>query len=49
MEDERREIRPAQRMPADAALVKRYRQIARKFGDYERGQAEKALDRFVEL
>lgn len=42
-------IELADRMPADAGLVKRYRQIARTLGDYERGQAEKALDRFVEL
>jgi beta-lactamase regulating signal transducer with metallopeptidase domain len=39
----------AARMPADAALIKRYREVARKLGDYERGQAEKALDRFASL
>ena len=33
-------------MPADEALIRRYRQIARGMGDFERGQAEKALDRF---
>ena len=39
----------AARMPSDPALIKRYREIARKLGDYERGQAEKALDRFASL
>jgi hypothetical protein len=34
-------------MPADQALVERYRAQARKLGDHERGQAEKALDRFA--
>lgn len=37
----------ASRMPADEALVKRYRAAARGLGDHERGQAEKALDRFA--
>lgn len=37
----------AARMPADQALVERYRAQARKLGDHERGQAEKALDRFA--
>lgn len=37
----------ASRMPADEALVNRYRAAARGLGDYERGQAEKALDRFA--
>jgi beta-lactamase regulating signal transducer with metallopeptidase domain len=37
----------ASRMPADEALVKRYRAVARGLGDHERGQAEKALDRFA--
>ncbi|HET9484828.1 MAG TPA: M56 family metallopeptidase [Xanthomonadales bacterium] len=36
----------AQRMPADESLIRRYRQVARGLGDFERGQAEKALDRF---
>lgn len=34
-------------MPADEALMKRYRAAARGLGDFERGQAEKALDRFA--
>lgn len=42
-------VQVAARMPADAALIKRYREIARRLGDYERGQAEKALDRFASL
>ena len=37
----------AARMPADDGLVKRYREAARSLGDHERGQAEKALDRFA--
>lgn len=37
----------AARMPADDGLVKRYREEARSLGDHERGQAEKALDRFA--
>lgn len=37
----------AARMPADQALVNRYRAAARGMGDHERGQAEKALDRFA--
>lgn len=37
----------AARMPADEALVRRYRGMARGLGDYERGQVEKALDRFA--
>ncbi|MCX7034285.1 MAG: M56 family metallopeptidase [Arenimonas sp.] len=37
----------ASRMPADEALVNRYRAAARGLGDHERGQAEKALDRFA--
>jgi beta-lactamase regulating signal transducer with metallopeptidase domain len=36
----------AARMPNDAALIADYRLAARKLGDYERGQAEEALDRF---
>ena len=38
----------AERMPDDAALRDRYRASARGLGDFERGQAEKALDRFAE-
>ena len=34
-------------MPADAALIERYRAAARRLDDFERGQAEKALDRFA--
>ena len=34
----------AERMPADPDLIARYRRIARKLGDFERGQAEKAID-----
>lgn len=37
----------AVRMPADQALVERYRAAARGLGDHERGQAERALDRFA--
>lgn len=33
-------------MPADDALIARYRNAARRLSDHERGQAEKALDRF---
>lgn len=36
----------AQRMPADAELIANYRRVARRLGDHERGQAERALDRF---
>ncbi|HVF33892.1 MAG TPA: hypothetical protein VND91_01055, partial [Candidatus Saccharimonadia bacterium] len=36
----------AERMPADVELIRRYREVARGLGDFERGQAEKALDRF---
>ena len=39
----------AEHMPPDAKLIERYRAVARKLGDYERGQAEKALDRFAVL
>jgi hypothetical protein len=35
----------ARRMPADAELVASYRRVARRLGDHERGQAERALDR----
>lgn len=34
-------------MPADPALIERYRAVARRLGDHDRGQAEKALDRFA--
>ena len=37
----------AKRMPADNELINRYRRTARSLGDHERGQAEKALDRFT--
>jgi hypothetical protein len=37
----------AGRMPDDAALRERYRAAARELGDYERGEAEQALDRFA--
>lgn len=37
----------AEKMPGDADLIARYRRIARSLGDHERGQAEKALDRFA--
>ncbi len=33
-------------MPNDVALIERYRAVARGMADHERGQAEKALDRF---
>ena len=32
-------------MPAEPALVERYRAVARRLSDHERGQAERALDR----
>ncbi|PZQ09810.1 MAG: hypothetical protein DI564_17200 [Rhodanobacter denitrificans] len=34
-------------MPADGALIARYREVARGLADFERGQAERALDRFA--
>lgn len=37
----------AAEMPADPGLVERYRAVARRLSDHERGQAEKALDRFA--
>lgn len=37
----------AEVMPADQALIERYRASARRLSDYERGQAERALDRFA--
>lgn len=36
----------AAKMPADAALIARYRASARSLDDYTRGQVERALDRF---
>ena len=36
-------------MPADAQLIADYRDVARTLPDSERGQAEKALDRFANL
>lgn len=39
----------ARKMPGDNALIEHYRRIARRLGDYERGQAEKALDRLAVL
>jgi hypothetical protein len=35
----------ARQVPKDEDVISRYRHIARKLGDFERGQAEKALDR----
>jgi hypothetical protein len=37
----------AAKMPEDAALIARYRRVARGLGDFERSQAEQALDRFA--
>jgi hypothetical protein len=34
-------------MPADGGLITRYREVARDLSDYERGVAERALDRFA--
>jgi hypothetical protein len=34
-------------MPGDAGLIARYREVARRLSDSERGAAEKALDRFA--
>jgi len=34
-------------MPNDADLIEKYRAIARRRGDYDRGEAERALDRFA--
>lgn len=39
----------ARRMPADPALIEQYRKVARGLDDFERGQAEKALDRLATL
>lgn len=36
-------------MPADAGLIARYRDVARGLGDFERGEAERALDRFARV
>ena len=35
-------------MPAEAQVIEVYRSIARGLATYERGEAEQALDRFVE-
>lgn len=45
---ERREVLAmlAVAMPHDAVLIEDYRAVTREMGDFERGQAEKALDRF---
>ena len=37
----------AAKMPGDPGLLARYRAQARRLGDHERGQAERALDRFA--
>ena len=37
----------AAKMPGDPGLLSRYRAQARRLGDHERGQAERALDRFA--
>ncbi len=37
----------AKAMPADPALIERYRASARRLSDYERAEAERALDRLV--
>jgi len=34
-------------MPNDADLIERYRAVARRLQDYDRGEAERALDRFT--
>jgi hypothetical protein len=34
-------------MPNDPALIEKYRGVARHLSDYERGEAERALDRFA--
>ena len=34
-------------MPNDPDLIARYRTVARRLSDYERGQAERALDHFT--
>ncbi len=34
-------------MPNDADLIERYRAVARRLPDYDRGEAERALDRFT--
>jgi beta-lactamase regulating signal transducer with metallopeptidase domain len=46
---ERREalVALAAAMPADAELIERYRAVARSLGNFERGEAERALDRFA--
>lgn len=37
----------AKAMPNDAGLIERYRAVARRLSDFERGSAERALDRFA--
>ena len=37
-------VEVARQMPRDEEVIARYRSIARRLGDFERGQAEKALD-----
>ena len=37
-------VEVARRLPKDEEVIARYRSIARKLGDFERIQAEKALD-----
>jgi len=34
-------------MPKDATLIEKYRGVARHLSDHERGEAERALDRFA--
>jgi beta-lactamase regulating signal transducer with metallopeptidase domain len=48
-QSERREalVALAAAMPADAGLIERYRAVARTLGNFERGEAERALDRFA--
>lgn len=37
----------AAKMPADQALIEKYRSVARTLSDFERGKAERALDRLA--
>ncbi|MCB1570897.1 MAG: hypothetical protein KDI72_07630, partial [Xanthomonadales bacterium] len=39
-------VQLAQVMPNDPALIERYRAVARTLSDFERAEAERALDRF---
>ena len=41
-------VEVARVMPHDAALIARYREVARDLDDHERGVAERALDRFAD-